>query len=63
MEATINTSTFATRRRAKDLVDVMAAEQQRGGIPFRACPKQLSDERPEGDYFELPHQWIEPRGK
>lgn len=58
----MNTSTIATQR-LRDLADVMQSEQQRGGVPFRSCPIRLSDEKPEGDYFELPHQWVEPRGK
>jgi hypothetical protein len=63
MEVDMNTFNQETKQKAEDLKSVMESEMQRGGVPFRATPRYLSDERPEGDFFELPRRWVEPRGK
>lgn len=54
----IERQTFQERR--KDLMDAMREDQQRGGMPYRHCRTQLSDEQPERDFIELPHHWQDP---
>lgn len=43
-----------------DIRSVMEQEQQRGGVAYHHAPMHLHDEKPEGDFFELPHRWVSP---
>lgn len=50
----------ANVQRLNDLLEVMRSDQQRGGF---ISPARLSDELPDRETIELPHQWVEPKGK
>jgi len=58
--STIQATERSTVQRLNDLLEVMRAEQQRHGFTSSA---RLSDELPERETVELPHEWVEPKGK
>jgi len=48
------------KQRRMDILQVMKEEESRGGMPYHQTRMCLSDELPEGDFFELPRRWVDP---